>query len=162
MDIVEQLKQVLPPYKKRILRFLQHAEFDGWRVKVYGLSATDKLPGDDELQAALAVADTHLPRPAVTGDRYGLAILIVHRGREGLFVILNWWLGQNMLTHRAFFAPYSTPIALKEIARDDPAYCVWEMGVLQIERQAWIDCVLANPDGPDIEAYYARTADTEV
>jgi hypothetical protein len=36
--------------------------------------------------------------------------------------------------------------------------CVWDLCVQCFERQAGVDCVLANPDGPDLKAYVAATS----
>ena len=38
---------------------------------------------------------------------------------------------------------------------------VWDLAVIGFERQAWIDCVLANQNGPDFKAYLARTLNKE-
>ena len=38
---------------------------------------------------------------------------------------------------------------------NQPAGCVWELAVVDFERRAWIEDVLANPDGPDLERYLA-------
>ena len=34
--------------------------------------------------------------------------------------------------------------------------CVWEMPVQSFERQAWIECMLDNPKGPDLVAYAGK------
>ena len=38
--------------------------------------------------------------------------------------------------------------------------CVWELGVVEFERRAWIETVIGNPDGPDIDAYMAAAVRT--
>ena len=40
--------------------------------------------------------------------------------------------------------------------------CVWELVVAAAERQAWIDSVLANPAGPDIERYLATRFNCDI
>ena len=30
-----------------------------------------------------------------------------------------------------------------------PAGCVWELGIVEFERRAWIEDVIGNADGPD-------------
>jgi hypothetical protein len=29
--------------------------------------------------------------------------------------------------------------------------CVWELGIVEFERRAWIEDEIGNPDGPDLE-----------
>ena len=41
-------------------------------------------------------------------------------------------------------------------APDTPTGCVWELGVVEFERQAWIEDVIGNPAGPDLDRYMAR------
>ena len=45
---------------------------------------------------------------------------------------------------------------------DPAAGCVWEMSVLDFERRAWIEDVLANPNGPDIDRYLTRRFNADV
>jgi hypothetical protein len=35
--------------------------------------------------------------------------------------------------------------------------CTWDLRVLSFEGDAWVEAVLANPSGPDMEEYLART-----
>jgi hypothetical protein len=35
----------------------------------------------------------------------------------------------------------------------DLTACTWDLAVVCFERQAWLDAVLTNPDGPDLERY---------
>jgi len=37
--------------------------------------------------------------------------------------------------------------------------CVWELGIIEFERLAWIADVIGNPDGPDLDAYLSRRFD---
>ena len=37
--------------------------------------------------------------------------------------------------------------------------CVWELGIIEFERRAWIADVIGNPAGPDLEAYFGRRFD---
>ncbi|RIK29394.1 MAG: hypothetical protein DCC55_38030 [Chloroflexi bacterium] len=49
---------------------------------------------------------------------------------------------------------YMTPTGL--------AACVWDLRVLCFERQAWIETMLANPQGPDLDAYLARQLNEDI
>jgi len=40
--------------------------------------------------------------------------------------------------------------------KDRNTVCVWDLVVQSFERQAWIECVIGNPNGPDVAGYLAR------
>lgn len=165
--------QLTLPYQTRPLRFLHVANLKGWHVKVYGISAHQTIPQALLVKAAEQLATEQLPSPAVwtakpgealiiSEDRYGVAILIVHEGREGNFVLLSWWVGENMLEHYVYFTAATPPFTFEPLANPHIIACVWELAVLTFERQAWVDAVLANPSGPDLEAYLRRQFSGEV
>ena len=161
------------PYRPRPVRFLRLARVGGWRVKTYGVSAHAEWPDPALVDAALALADRHLPRPAVapasalasevpvSTERYGVAIVIAHEGLDGAFALVSWWTGENMLAHHAFVAP-GPPYAFRPLAPTGIVACVWELAVLAFERGAWVETVLANPAGPDLDAYLARRLEADV
>jgi hypothetical protein len=45
---------------------------------------------------------------------------------------------------------------------DPAAGCVWELGIIDFERRAWLEDVLMSPDGPDVERYLERHVDADV
>lgn len=149
-------------YSTRPIRFLELAEQDGWRVKVYGISIHDTIPEPSLVEAAIDHAFDQLPTPATADDRHGAAILIVHEAREGNFVLLDWWFGENMLKHHLYFSPYDDPYRFEDISDTRTMACVWELRVFSFERDAWIDTVLANESGPDLDAYLAREFNDDV
>jgi len=93
---------ITTPYRTRPIRFLELYEADGWRLKVYGISATRDRPMARLVVAAKGVARQYLPSPAVQVDRYGVGTLIVHEGTAGNWVLLDWWVGENMLQHHVY------------------------------------------------------------
>ena len=164
---------IASPYEARPIRFIQLTEFNGWRIKVYGISTRSELPDPAIVKAAEELTQAQLPMPAVwsaapdsgptvSEDRYGVAILIVHEGREGNFGLVSWWVGENMLQHHVYFAPANPPFTFTDLSPTGLIACVWELAILTFERQAWIDTVLANPSGPDLDAYLTRQLATNV
>lgn len=142
-------------YEPRPIRFLELARRGEWRLKVYGIAAENDRPRAELVSAAKAVAFERLPEPAVTEDRYGVGFLIVHEGVDANFVLSDRWTGENMIHQDVFTSPLDAPTRLERLP-DGPTACVWELYVLGFERQAWISTVLANPDGPDVDAYLGR------
>jgi hypothetical protein len=39
---------------------------------------------------------------------------------------------------------------------------VWDLAVIAFERDAWLDAVLRNPAGPDVERYLATRLDADI
>ena len=69
---------------------------------------------------------------------------------------MYWWQDENEL-HSAIRAG-ETLDAMGPVAPSAHG-CVWEMGIIEFERQAWIADVIGNPDGPDPDRYMSRRFD---
>ncbi|SDI82664.1 hypothetical protein SAMN04487954_101407 [Billgrantia gudaonensis] len=79
-------------------------------------------------------------------DRYGVVVMIVHEAREGCYVLLDWWTGENMLQHHVYFSRDPNDPEFSDVTQTGIVACVWELKVLSFEREAWIDCVLAREE----------------
>ena len=75
--------------------------------------------------------------------------------------LIYWWQDENELHQRIFVSPKGDPIAFEQV-ENQPAGCVWELAIVEFERRAWIEDVLANPGGPDFERYLKRRLDEDV
>lgn len=150
--------RLLEPYSPRPIRFIELWEDGGWRIKVYGIlyrGGADR-PDPELLTAARGAARARLPQPAVAEDRYGVGFLGVHRGRGANLVFVDWWASENELHHHVYRANPGTPAALTDVTPTGSAACVWDLRVIGFERDAWVETVLANPAGPDVDAYLLR------
>lgn len=58
-----------------------------------------------------------------------------------------------MLMHRHCHASLDDPTRFADVASRHVGPCVWELAVQAHEREAWLRHVLANPAGPDLDAY---------
>lgn len=156
--------QLSAPYKTRPIRFLELYVTNGWQLKVYGISALRDRPSQDLVDAIKAVADSILPQPAVTNDRYGVGFLYAHEGRTGGgYASVNWWVNENELHHLQFEASVDRLDDLQPIEKTGgTSACAWDIAVIAFERQAWIDTVLANDAGPDLDAYLQRQMNEDV
>lgn len=149
------------PHTPRPVRFLGLEELGDWRVKLYGIAAGRETPRPELVDAARAVAADALPQPAIADDRYGLAFVTVHDAADYGFVLVDWWHDENEIHQRLFSSPLDAPARLSPHP-SAAIGCVWELRVTDFERRAWLDCVLANPNGPDVDAYLARRFDGKV
>jgi hypothetical protein len=148
-------------YQPRPVRFIRLERQGDWRLKVYGIATPGRAPRAELVAAAVKLAGVVLPEPAVSDERYGVGVVIAHDAATYCFALLYWWQSANELHQRVYAAPRDRPQALTKLS-DPAAGCVWELSVLDFERRAWIEDVLANPHGPDIDRYLTRQFSAEV
>lgn len=144
------------PYEPRRLRFLELWRHEGWRIKVNGIRHGGERPDAALVEQAKALARKVLPAPAVTPTRYGVGFLGVHQGRGADFVFVDWWEDENELHHVVWHTRPGDRARLLPAGATSPTACVWDLRVQHFEREAWVETVLANPGGPDVETYLAR------
>jgi len=149
------------PYQPRPVRFIGMEQRGDWRLKVYGIATPGRTPRAEFVAATVDLAGVALPGPAVSDERYGVGIVIAHDSATYCFALLYWWQSANELHQRVYAAPLDDPHALIKLA-DPGAGCVWELSVVDFERRAWIEDVLANPNGPDIDRYLTRRFNADV
>lgn len=150
------------PYAPRRIRFLHLWEPTAWRIKVYGIACADAGPSEALVSAGKRVALERLKQTAASHAHYGLGFLGVHEGRGANFVFIDWWADENELHHHVYVSYPDAPERLEYAMPTGSIACVWDLAILSFERQAWIETVLDNPDGPDPEAYLARRLDATV
>lgn len=143
------------PYAPRSVRCLDVLELDGWRLKLYGITYRGERPAQPLVDAAVAVAQKRLPRPAVDSDRYGVGFVGAHDGRGANFVFVDWWANEDELHHHAWLSSKNEPGELRPVGPDDFTACAWDLAVIGHERSAWIRHILARAAGPDLDAYLA-------
>lgn len=153
------------PHRTRPIRFVELHELAGWRLKVYLIQAPGSPPAPPLIAAALDVASDVLPaaeRDDGPGSRhFAVGFVVVHQAADFAFVLVDWWAGENEVHQHLHSAPLDRPDQL----RPHPGQavgCVWELAVVDFERRAWLRHVLANPDGPDLEAYLDARAHDDV
>lgn len=145
--------QLREPFRPVPVNFLELWEHGAWRLKVYGISYHHQRPPAELLRAAKAVAAERLPVSPDGDGAHGVGFLGVHEGRDANFVFVDWWAGENELRHHVYRSPANRPGALESVTAAGVGGCVWDLQLLWFERNAWVEKVLANPRGPDLEAY---------
>jgi hypothetical protein len=143
------------PYKPRHVRFIRREDVAGWQLKLYGIALNGKEPDPAFVEATRDLAASILPQPPATDDRYGVAIATAHDATSAYIALVYWWQSENELHQRIYVSPKEEPIAFTQV-ENQPTGCVWELAIVDFERRAWIEDVLANPNGPDLERYLER------
>ncbi len=154
--------ELLEPYAPRRVSFLGLWARDEWLVKAYGIRYRGAAPAPALVEAARSLVLARLPLPARAEGRYGVGFAGVHEGRGANFVFADWWAEENELHHHVWISPSANPRDLVYRTPSGLAACVWDLAVIGFERQAWLDTVLANPSGPDVEAYLSRRLEGRV
>lgn len=145
------------PYAVRPIRFLELASHGDWTVKVYTITAGRPI-SKELVSAAKRLAFKKLDewrRETRPWPDHSAASLIVHHGEGANYIVLDWWVDESILQHHVWSSPIDAPERFTYLSPLGIGVCVWEMEVLQFEREAWIAYVLGRSGGPDMEAYFA-------
>lgn len=143
----------VPPYRPRPVRPLGVREVGGWRLKAYGIAARADAPRPALVDAVWRAAAELLPDPGADGV-HGLGFVVAHDARPACFALIDWWVRGYDLYQRYLRAPLDRPDRLAVLTTPTVG-CVWELAVVQHERDAWIRHVLRRPAEPDVDAYLA-------
>lgn len=142
-------------YKPRKTEFQQLATVKGWNVKVYTITNQNRFKSKTVLENAIANLPKWLERSKLLGlETHKTAFLIVHEGRDGIWSLLNWWIGGEMLQSVTFYTGFDNPNEFEETPKEGFMACVWEMAVIDFERTLWIEHILKKADQPDFQKYF--------
>lgn len=143
-------------YKPRTIRFNEIVNVQEWKVKVYTIS----MAGELKHPAIYKNAIDKLPEWLEMNNSFDsrnekIAFLILHSGAEGIFSLINWWVGKNMLNTHTFITYPQAPEQFKKISGDGLVACVWEMEIINHERVSWMKNVLKQAPNPNYKSYLA-------
>ncbi len=149
-------------YKKRPIRFLGIYKYKNWKLKVYGISAKNEYPPDPLIEAAKSqLPDWLTLAKAYDWPVYDIGFVIIHGANDGNYVLVNWWLGENMLQHYIYFSTREKPDTFKLVSDKGLMGCVWELEVINFERIAWVEHILKKAANPDFERYLNEHSNTD-
>jgi hypothetical protein len=129
-------------------------EEDGRRVKLYGIAAEGERPRSELVDATVAQIGRLVPAG-------GVGFAIAHDAADACFALFDWFANGNEIHQQMLSADLDRPQELAE-HRTRAIGCVWELAVTDHERRAWLRHVLANPGGPDLDAYLADSFEADV
>jgi hypothetical protein len=149
-------------YQPRPIRFLELWQVTDWWMKIYGIAYQRPLPRPELIAAAKKVVHAQLSQLCDDYQHYGVGVLGIHDGRESNLVFVNFWADENELHHHVYISPQEIPQRLVDVTSSGLLACVWDLQVIYFEQQAWLDSVLRNPNGPDLERYLACRLNEDV
>ena len=141
-------------YREREIKFKELLLIDDWSVKTYLINKKEEINSSVSYQKAVL----KLPEWLKLSNSFNpvndkIAFLIIHFGDEGVFSVINWWVGENMLNTHVFLSSYTKPERFNLISGDGLGSCIWELEVINHERNSWIKNVLKNSNAPDYKSY---------
>lgn len=145
--------QNFDPYIRRPTKFIRQIDLEGWRMKVYGISAKSLPLPKEVVSEGIEYALSHLPQPAISEQRYGVGFLIIHHGTMRNWFLLDWWEKEDILHHKLFSSPLDNPSYISAEPDKSLIACVHELKVITFESEAWIKTVLCRGDKPSFEDY---------
>lgn len=142
----------MTPYRPRSIRFIEWWEIDGWTMKVYGISSQSEYPKQECIVLGKKIALEQLHTITVPTEIYHLGFIIVHETANGIFILIDYWTGENMLCSHAYFKENDSP-TVSDLTPSGLTACIWELRVIHFERDAWVEHVLLNDQAPDKTTY---------
>lgn len=132
-------------YMSRAIKFKGVKAVNDWKIKVYSI-----IYDENSFSEALENESIHLLHRVLTdinSDTYGLGFLIVHHGKDSNFVLFDWWCNENELQHLVYYSSKINPGILKKQSIGASIACVWDLQVINHERNAWVKHMMRkNPD----------------
>lgn len=150
-------------YEARTIRYLETVTSNDWKIKVYTISKTADFNHPAFYQSVKAA----LPEWLLMENRFNsnhnkVGFLILHAATEGIFSLINWWVGENMLHSHIFLTSFDSPGTFQKISGDGLMACVWELEIMNHERNSWIRHVLKKMPDPDYARYLEDTVNAIV
>lgn len=150
-------------YKPRKIEFRETVQIKDWKIKVYSITTRSHFDSMAELDSAVNHIPDWLENSKVPGlSTYNAAFLIVHEGNDGVWTLINWWNGENMLRSMTFFTKFGEPGSFRPTPDNGFMACVWEMEVISFECAMWVEHILKKADRPDFPGYFKNVLSKEV
>ncbi len=124
----------------------------GWRIKQYAITLPGETLDRAPFDAGFRFAAESLPQPPVAHGRFGVGFAICHQGRGINYLVLCWWSRENELPLRVFVREHGETKMWRP-ARGEESVCVWDLEVINRERDAYVRTILSKTGAPDIETY---------
>ena len=146
-------------YKPRKIKFYQLLKIDDWSVKIYTITLNSNFESRQILESAIKELPLWIKNAQESVLKtHKNAFLILHEGREGVWILMNWWTDGEMLETNVYFGDYATPNKIKDtMFKSKSLICTWELVVTNHERNAWVKHVLLNSNSPKFEDYSKDT-----
>ena len=150
-------------YSFRKIIFKEIIEINNWKIKVYTITKQTEFNHTEFYnQVKNEISGWLKMKNSFNSDNDKIGFLIVHVATEGIFSIINWWVGKNMLNTHIYITDFEQPYKFKKISGDGLAPCIWELEVINHERLSWTSKVLKQEPNPDFQGYISDVFNREI
>lgn len=147
-------------YKERKINFLEVETLNKWSIKIYTITMKVTFAAESVIQASKKQLNNWLTdMNSFDANHEHMAFLIVHECAEGVFVLINTWVGNNML-QRHIYITHDGGVSFKKISGDGLCACIWELEIIHFESKAWTKHVVTQNDNPDYQKYLEESLNT--
>lgn len=144
----------MPTYYPRTIQFKELQKIGEWKIKVYTIVKNGEFDHVPFYQNVKEEIPQWLQLKNNFNDSNNkIGFLILHAGTEGIFSLINWWVGKNMLNTHIFLTEYSDLSSFVRVSGDGLAPCAWELDVVNHERISWTTNVLKREEDPQYRSY---------
>lgn len=150
------MSTVFEKYQPRKISFNDWIYKNEWVIKIYTISNLERFESFSILENVKKKIPSWLKKIEESSNLpvYKQAFAIVHEAREGVWILLNWWTGGEMIETKVYFSSFQTPQRITDSPfGKNSLLCVWELEVFAHERAAWIKNILERAAKPDFENY---------
>ena len=150
-------------YQTRKIQFRELIEINGWKIKIYTISKN----GDFNHKIFYQNVLKELPEWLMIDNGFDasndkVAFLILHSGTEGIFSLINWWVGKNMLNTNIFITDPEKPNEFEKLSGNGLAPCIWELEIINHERISWLNNILKKEPNSNFKRYLEDVINIEI
>ena len=156
------MRKKIEPYKDRSIRFIEYWNIGDWRLKVYGISYKGEYPNQQLIDSSRIIAKNRLEESANLTNHYNVGFVGIHEGKTGNFVFIDWWADENELHHHVYVSSSENSELFEYLTPAGLTACVWDLLLINHERNAWVAHILESGSTENIKAYLNTTLNLEV
>lgn len=139
-------------YQKRKIQFLRLLPINDWRFKVYGITYHNEYPNQDLIKVAEQTVGERIDLIPSSQRNYQVGFVGIHDGKTANFAFIDWWADENELHHHVYVSSKNDPTNLVYKTPTGLSACVWDLELINFEREAWVQSVLRS-EKPKFEEY---------
>src|SRR5690606_14195760 len=141
-------------YQTRKIEFKELFDVGDWKIKIYTISKIGNFNHPEFYETVkLKLPEWLSLKNNFDSSDDKIGFLILHSGTEGIFSLINWWVGKNMLNTHIFITDPKKTSDFKHISGDGLAPCIWELEVINHETISWIKNILKHPSKPKFDEH---------
>ena len=114
--------------------------------KAYAILAEPGTEPDAAIAARAAEIVAGAGSQIAATAQEGIGFVILHQGREGVWLLLHWWIDGGICAQLLWRSALTDPLVFTPLGRPMMA-CVWELALIDHERRAYVRSLSATSDG---------------